>query len=86
MRWLTWRQFRVQALAGAGALAVITAYLLYYGGEIRDGYDVYRAACRSAADCAQAASQFRSTYQNPLLFLATGLALIPAVLGAFWGR
>jgi hypothetical protein len=85
MIWLSLRQFRIQALVGAGALAVVTAYLLYYGGEIRDGYDVYRAGCRNVVDCAQATSQFRSAHQNTLLFLATGLALVPAVIGTFWG-
>lgn len=85
MIWLSLRQFRIQALVGAGALAIVTAYLLYYGGEVRDGYDVYRASCRSVVDCAQATSQFRSAHQNTLLFLATGLALVPAVIGAFWG-
>ncbi|MFJ8467822.1 ABC transporter permease [Streptomyces swartbergensis] len=85
MMWLNWRQFRVQALVGAGALAIIAAYLLYYGADVRDGYDVYQAGCQGAADCAQARSQFRSAYENTLLFLAAGLGLIPAVIGTFWG-
>jgi ABC-type transport system involved in multi-copper enzyme maturation permease subunit len=85
MMWLSWRQFRVQALFAACALAVIAVYLGYLGSEIRDAYDVYRANCESLADCAQAKSQFRSAYQNTLLFLATGLALIPALIGTFWG-
>jgi hypothetical protein len=57
----------------------------YLGSEIRDAYDVYRANCANPSDCAQARSQFRSAYQNTLLFLATGLALIPALIGTFWG-
>ena len=85
MMWLSWRQFRVQALFGAGALAVIAVYLLYLGGDIRDAHDVYQANCDNSANCAQARSQFRSTFQNTLLFLATGLALIPALIGTFWG-
>ncbi|OXM52685.1 transmembrane transport protein [Amycolatopsis thailandensis] len=85
MMWLSWRQFRVQALAGLVALAVIVAYLVYVGTDVRQGYDVYQAACRSQGDCAQATAQFRAAYENTLLFLAAGLALIPAILGTFWG-
>ncbi|WP_461086059.1 ABC transporter permease [Streptomyces deserti] len=83
--WLSWRQFRVQALFAACALAVIAAYMAYVGADIRDAYDAYRANCDSSANCVQARSQFRSTFQNTLLFLATGLALIPALIGTFWG-
>ncbi|MCM2390675.1 ABC transporter permease subunit [Streptomyces albipurpureus] len=85
MMWLNWRQFRIQALVAVGALVVAAAYTAYLGGDIRDAYDARQAACRDQADCAQATSQFRSAYQNTLLFLATGLALIPAVIGTFWG-
>ncbi len=85
MMWLSWRQFRVQALAGAVALAVIVAYLVYLGTDVREGYDVFQASCRSQGDCAQATAQFRAAYENTLLFLAAGLALVPAVIGTFWG-
>jgi ABC-type transport system involved in multi-copper enzyme maturation permease subunit len=85
MMWLSWRQFRIQALFAACALAVIAVYMGYLGSEIRDAHDVYQASCENSADCAQARSQFRSAYQNTLLFLAAGLALIPALIGTFWG-
>jgi ABC-type transport system involved in multi-copper enzyme maturation permease subunit len=85
MMWLSWRQFRIQALFAACVLALIAAYMVYVGADIRDAYDVYRGNCESSANCAQARSQFRSTFQNTLLLLATGLALIPALIGTFWG-
>ncbi|WP_433473907.1 ABC transporter permease subunit [Spirillospora sp. CA-142024] len=85
MIWLNWRQFRLQALVAAIALALIAVYLLYLGGDIRDGYDAYRSRCGDPGDCAQARSQFQSAYQNTLLFLAAGLGLIPVVIGVFWG-
>ncbi|TDC45614.1 transmembrane transport protein [Actinomadura sp. KC345] len=85
MIWLNWRQFRLQTLAGAIGLVLIAGYLLYLGMDIRDAHDAYRTRCAGAADCAQAASQFSGTYRNTLLFLATGLGLIPVVIGVFWG-
>lgn len=86
MSWLTWRQFRGQALAGAVALLVIAGYLLYLGTDIRDAHEGYLARCEAgSADCAEARRRFRAAYQNTLLFAATGLALLPAVLGTFWG-
>ncbi|MFE0425566.1 ABC transporter permease subunit [Streptomyces sp. NPDC058953] len=85
MIWLTWRQFRVQALFGAAALVIVSGYLLYLGADIRDAYDAYRARCEGSADCASARNRFRGAYQNTLLFTAAGLALLPAVLGTFWG-
>jgi hypothetical protein len=85
MIWMSWRQFRVQALVGAAALALLAAYLLHLGGDIRHAYDAYRARCQSNGDCGQSMNQFQSDYQSTLLFLAAGLGLIPAILGAFWG-
>ncbi|MDX3226491.1 ABC transporter permease subunit [Streptomyces sp. ME19-01-6] len=85
MIWLSWRQFRAQALVAIVALALAAAYLGYLGLDIRDAHDAYQARCRNAGDCAEAAAQFQSAYKNTLLFLACGLALVPAVIGAFWG-
>lgn len=85
MIWMSWRQFRVQALVGVAALALLAGYLLNLGMDIRDAYDVYRSQCRNAADCADATSRFLGEYQNKLLLLAALLGLIPGILGTFWG-
>ena len=85
MIWLSWRQFRVQALVGALLLAVAAGYLLYLGGDIRDAYRAYHDQCPGQGNCDQATAQFLGGYQNPLLFLAGGFGLVPAVVGAFWG-
>ena len=85
MTWLTWRQFRVQALAGLAGLALLAAYLVHLGLAIRDGDDAYRSRCRAGGDCARALAQYLGDYQNTLLYLAGLLALVPAVLGMFWG-
>ncbi|GAA1589405.1 transporter [Actinomadura kijaniata] len=85
MIWLSWRQFRVQALAAAVALVLAAAYLVYLGGDIRDAHDAYRSECAGRAGCAETQARFRAAYESTLLFLAAGLGLVPAVLGTFWG-
>lgn len=85
MIWLTWRQFRTQAIVGAAALVLLAAYLLYLGVDIRHGYDAYRGQCLDQGGCAQAMSQFAGDYQSRLLILAALLQLVPGVLGMFWG-
>ncbi|MEH0845715.1 ABC transporter permease subunit [Micromonospora sp. CPCC 205711] len=85
MIWLTWRQFRVPALAGAAVLGVLAAYLVRLGVEIRDARDGYLARCGAVGDCAGAAARFAGDHQNTLLILAGVFWLLPVVLGMFWG-
>jgi len=85
MIWMSWRQFRVQALVGVVALALLAGYLLHLGVEIRDAYDGYRGRCHGQGDCVQPMAQFVGDYQTTLLFLAALLGLIPILLGTFWG-
>jgi hypothetical protein len=85
MTWLSWRQFRPQALAGVALLILVGVYLLALGGDIRDAYAAYRARCGGHDDCGQPMAQLLSDYQNTLLFVAAGFWLVPAIVGAFWG-
>jgi hypothetical protein len=64
------RQFRVQALVGAILVVLAAVYLVRLGADIRAARD---------------ASQLPREYGQTMLFLATGLALVPALIGAFWG-
>jgi hypothetical protein len=81
MIWLTWRQFRVPALAGAVLLALALAYLLYLGHDIRDAHAAYESRC-DTSDCM---SQLHGDYQNLLLYLAGAFGLVPVLVGVFWG-
>ncbi|AVT28711.1 transmembrane transport protein [Plantactinospora sp. BC1] len=85
MIWMSWRQFRAQALVGAAALVVLAGYLLWLGTRIRDSRDGYLDRCRPHGDCAQAMGQFVAEHQNTLLILAGLLGLLPGILGMFWG-
>ena len=85
MTWLTWRQFRAPALAGLAGLTLLAAYLVHLGLAVRQDHHAYLSRCRSGGDCGRALAQFLGEYQNPLLYVAGLLALVPAVLGMFWG-
>ena len=82
---LTWRQFRAQALAGLAGLALLAAYLVRLGLAVRHDEDTYLSRCRAGGDCGSGLAQFLGEYQNTLLYVAGLLALVPAVLGMFWG-
>ncbi|AYF27717.1 transmembrane transport protein [Micromonospora tulbaghiae] len=67
---MTLRQFRLPALVGVVALVLAGAYLLRLGADIRAVPDPARLPDR---------------YAQTMLFLAGGFALVPALIGAFWG-
>src|ERR1041384_5233455 len=74
MIWLTWRQFRTQALVAAGLLAVLTIFLVILGLRLRGAYD---------AD--PTPQLLKDRYFNVLLLTGFVIILVPAVLGAFCG-
>lgn len=78
MTWLTWRQFRGQALIAAIAGAVLATYLIMLGLRIRDTY----AASVNVAD---ARDTLDRDYFTALLLSGFLVVLVPALLGAFWG-
>jgi ABC-type transport system involved in multi-copper enzyme maturation permease subunit len=85
MIWMSWRQFRSQAMAAAAALVLIATCLVFLGTDIRDTYDGYLARCQSSGDCADAMSQFLNEYRDLLLYLDAAFILVPGLLGMFWG-
>ena len=88
MMWLTWRQFRPQAIAAAGALAVVAIVLAVARRGLAAGYTAAGlSACH--AHCAEDASLFLDRIGNldHVLFFGTIFLLVavPAVIGLFWG-
>jgi hypothetical protein len=90
MIWMTWRQFRTPALATAALLLVLLAGLALTWPGVTDlartsGFTGCQGdACTAAAD--NFLGSLRSGYARDLYnFGMVALALVPALLGIFWG-
>ncbi|RKR92154.1 hypothetical protein BDK92_6588 [Micromonospora pisi] len=86
MIWLTWRQFRAQALTASGVLAALAVYLLFLGLAIRNSH-ADLTDCPNVAGCSinVAMSDFKHQY-SPFLGLTGALLIaVPAIIGTFWG-
>jgi ABC-type transport system involved in multi-copper enzyme maturation permease subunit len=91
MIWLTWRQFRAQALIAAAALAAVAILLGATGPRLASRYAASGIAGCHGGSCANAASDFltqlAATRTYPFVY-SLGLVLVlavPALLGIFWG-
>ena len=88
MMWLTWRQFRPQAIATAAALAALAIVLAVARRGLASGYTAAGlSACH--AHCAADASLFLDRVGNldHVLFFGSVFLLVaaPALIGLFWG-
>ena len=85
MIWLTWRQFRVQAIAGLVVLAAATIYFVVTGLGMHHTYAADLATCTPQNDCDSVLSQLSGSY-NAAFNLAEALVFAaPALIGIFWG-
>ena len=89
MIWLTWRQFRVQAIVAGAALAAFAITLAVTGPHLAALYDnAGLASCR--ASCGTLASNFINTVKgtaSEIVFYVGVFVLYatPALMGMFWG-
>jgi hypothetical protein len=87
MIWLTWRQFRTQALAAAVLLAALAVYLLITGTQLRHSYSADLASCaaQGRSACSGLFNSLQGQYDGP--YQITGLLVMaaPALIGIFWG-
>ncbi|GHF78421.1 transporter [Kitasatospora xanthocidica] len=85
MIWVTWRQFRTQAIAGAIALAAAAIYLLVLGLNIHNDYDRSLAGCIATGCAPGLVSGFADKYSTVVMLTDLALMTVPGLLGAFWG-
>jgi len=85
MIWLTWRQFRAQAVVAAGALALLAIALAVTGPQLAHLYDTTVATCQAQHNCSIAISAFQG--QDNFLQDLTRLVMLagPVLIGMFWG-
>src|SRR5215469_17153176 len=90
MVWLTWRQFRTQALVAAAALAAFALTLVITGIQVRDRASAAGLyGCDATHSCEHAVSNFINQLRGPyhVLFIVGAMVLyaMPALIGLFWG-
>jgi hypothetical protein len=92
MMWLTWRQFRAQAIVTTAALAAVAVVLAVTGVHLAHLYDTSGiATCHARGDCGKVASSFLNQVKDGALYhvlylLGIGVLYVtPAVIGIFWG-
>ena len=89
MIWLTWRQFRIQGLVAAAALAAFAILLAITGPHLASRYATSKIAGCHGFACGNAASSFLGGLAGPdtvVYLLGIGLILAaPAIIGIFWG-
>lgn len=82
---LTWMQFRLQALVGGAALAIVAIVLAITGPSLHHLYTTVVLDCHASGDCSTAASTFLSNDHNLWTGLNVVVEVVPALLGLFWG-
>ena len=91
MIWLSWRQFRVQAIVAGCVLAGLAIVLAATGFTLAHLYnDSGLHHCPNKGACAHALSVFSnelrgSIYEAVFYFCIVLIYLAPALIGAFWG-
>jgi hypothetical protein len=89
MVWLTWRQFRIQALVAAAAIAAIAVTLGVTGPHLAHLFHTEVAGClgqRGANACpGETVASFTNTYGRLQHLLGFALIGAPGLIGAFWG-
>lgn len=88
MAWVTWRQNRIQLLAGAVLLAAIAAFALATGPGIRSAFEEQElAGCLppvSRSGCEIIVRHFQSEHEG-LVLVARYLVFLPALIAVFVG-
>jgi ABC-type transport system involved in multi-copper enzyme maturation permease subunit len=85
MIWLTWRQFRTQALAALAAVLLLGSYLVTLGLQIRSKHDSVLSQCRSHGNCPGLLASFTSQYYVQVSLLSYCMLIVPGILAMFWG-
>lgn len=85
MIWLTWRQFRAQALTALAVLAAAATYLLITGLRMHHTYTADLATCGPQDDCSDVLNRLQQSYNGPFHLFELLVIVAPGLIGMFWG-
>ena len=85
MIWMTWRQFRTQAIVALAALAAAAITAAVTGPHLIQLYDTVVATCRAHGDCPTVTSAF--LFRDHALEVGMDVLIVvaPGIIGVFWG-
>ncbi|GAB3850733.1 ABC transporter permease [Dactylosporangium cerinum] len=85
MIWLTWRQFRTQAVAVCGGLAALAVVLAITGPKLAHDYAAGISSCGDRDGCRSFTDQFYNDHVPPYFGVVAIVMVVPAIIGLFWG-
>ncbi|HWF14794.1 MAG TPA: ABC transporter permease subunit [Acidimicrobiales bacterium] len=86
MLWLSFRQFRTQAIVLAAALAALAVVVVIIGSQMLANYHAnVAAACANSGSCSGAAAAFVAKYQALGQWLSGLVLVVPGLIGVFLG-
>jgi ABC-2 family transporter protein len=85
MIWLTWRQFRPQALTALGLLGAAAIGFLITGLQMHHTYTADLATCTRQNDCSDVLSRFGQGYNTAFNLTQLLVIAAPGLIGIFWG-
>ena len=80
-----WLQFRNQAVAVFGGLAVFAIILAITGPHLVHLYDTTVATCAAHGDCSTADASFLQNDRTLQILLDGLVVAVPGIIGVFWG-
>ena len=91
MIWLTWRQFRAQAIAAAAAFILAVTVLAVSGIQLADEFHATIAGCQGHGSCGQLAVGFLNAFKGSGYGVIGQIAValiyaVPGLIGIFWER
>jgi ABC-type transport system involved in multi-copper enzyme maturation permease subunit len=85
MIWLTWRQFRAQAITALAILAAAAICFLISGLQMHHTYATDLASCAALDNCDGVLNEFQQTYDTAFQLTQLLVIAAPALIGIFWG-
>jgi ABC-type transport system involved in multi-copper enzyme maturation permease subunit len=85
MIWVTWRQFRAQALIAVVLLAAAAIAFLVTGLRMHHSYTADLATCTAQDNCDSVMFQFKLSYNGVFVLIQLLMIVVPALIGIFWG-
>lgn len=85
MIWLSWRQFRTQAITALVVLLVAAVGFLITGLQMHHTYTADLASCTPQGSCDSVLNDFQRGYNAAFQLIQLLVIAVPVVIGIFWG-